>query len=167
MKNLRLFSVVLMSILLTVSAGNAQVSIQVGGGAGYVMSMGDYKGSAAEYYAGTNYGMANGFGLQAKARLGLVGFNLTGEVGYLFLGNDGSPEGGNTSLEVNHQILSIKVGPEYRFGLPAVPVTPYLGANVALNMISGSTKFQGTTGVPSSEVDMAGQAALGSERPWV
>ncbi|HEX9613868.1 MAG TPA: hypothetical protein VGA55_00085 [Bacteroidota bacterium] len=161
MKHVRLFSTALVLVLLVVSAGNAQVSFQIGLGGGYVLPVGDYKGTAAEYYNGTNYGQSGGFGVHAKTRLGLLGFNLTGEIGYSFLSNDGSPEGGNSSLEVSHQILSIKAGPEFRLGLPAVPVTPYLGANVALNMISGSTKFQGTTGVPSSEVDMASASRIG------
>lgn len=150
-----------MVALFISSSARAQVSFQLGIGGGYVMPAGDYKGTAAEYYAGTNYGLSNGFGVHAKARLGLVGINLTGEIGYAMLSNDGSPEGGNSSLEVKHQILSIKVGPEYRFGLPAVPVTPYLGANVSLNMFSGSTKFQGVTSVPSSTVDMAGTSRIG------
>lgn len=140
----------------------AQVSLQIGIGGGYVMPGGDYKGTAAEYYAGTNYGLDNGFGVHAKVRLGLVGINLTGEVAYAFLSNDGSPEGGNSSLEVSHRILSIKIGPEYRFGIPAVPVTPYLGANVSMNMFSGSTKFQGVSSVPSSTVDLAGASRIGA-----
>jgi hypothetical protein len=139
----------------------AQVSFQIGGGAGYVLPAGDYKGTMAEYYAGTNYGMAGGFAVHAKARVGLMGFNVTGEVDYAFLNNDGSPEGGNSSAEVDHKILSIKVGPEFRLGLPAVPVTPYLGVNVALNSFSGSTKFQGVSNVPSSTVEMTSASRIG------
>jgi len=139
----------------------AQVSFQIGGGAGYVMPAGDYKGSMAEYYAGTNYGLASGFAAHAKARVGLMGFNLTGEIAYAFLNNDGSPEGGNSSAEVDHKILSIKVGPEFRLGLPAVPVTPYLGVNVALNSFSGSSKFQGTSNITSSTIDMASGSRIG------
>jgi hypothetical protein len=155
---------VAMAFVLIIAAAvpaAAQVSFQIGGGAGYVMPAGDYKGSIAEYYAGTNYGLAGGFAVHAKARVGLMGFNLTGEVDYAFLNNDGSPEGGNTSAEVDHKILSIKVGPEFRLGLPAVPVTPYIGLNVAFNSFSGSTKFQGTSSVPSSTVDMASASRIG------
>jgi hypothetical protein len=140
----------------------AQVSLQIGGGVGYVMPAGDYKGTMAEYYAGTNYGLASGFAAHAKARVGLLGFNLTGEIAYAFLGNDGSPQGGNSSAEVDHKMLSIKVGPEFRLGLPAVPVTPYIGLNVAFNSFSGSTKFQGVSSVPSSAVDMASASRIGA-----
>lgn len=152
---------VLVLIFAAALPAAAQVSFQIGGGAGYFMPAGDYKGTMAEYYAGTNYGLAGGFALHAKTRIGLMGFNLTGEVNYAFLSNDGSPEGGNTSAEVDHKILSIKVGPEFRLGLPAVPVTPYIGLNVAFNSFSGSTKFQGTSSVPSSTVDMASASRIG------
>ena len=162
MKFLRLFSTLLLAGFLVASTGNAQVSFQVGVGGGYVIPGGDYKGTVAEYYAGTNYGLASGFGLHGKARVGLVGFNLTGEIAYMFLSNDGSPEGGNTSLEVDQRVLSIKVGPEFRLGLPAVPVTPYFGLNVALNSFSGSSKFQGTSSVPSSTIDMASASRIGA-----
>lgn len=154
-------AIALLLIFAVAVPATAQVSFQIGGGAGYVMPAGDYKGTMEEYYAGTNYGLAGGIGLHAKARVGLLGFNLTGEVAYAFLGNDGSPEGGNTSAEVDHKILSIKVGPEFRLGLPAVPVTPYVGVNVAFNSFSGSTKFQGTSSVPSSTVEMASASRIG------
>jgi hypothetical protein len=154
----------LLAFVLLVPVGQAagQVSVQIGAGAGYVMPSGDYKGTVAEYYAGTNYGLSSGFGFHAKARLGLLGFNLTGEVAYAMLSNDGSPEGGNSSLEVDQNILSIKVGPEFHLGLPAVPVTPYLGVNVSFNMIGGSAKFQGTSNVPSSTIDMASASRIGA-----
>lgn len=152
----------LLLIHFSATPAAAQVSFQIGGGVGYVMPAGDYKGTVAEYYAGTNYGLSGGFGLHAKARLGLLGFNLTGELGYAFLSNDGSPEGGNSSAEVDQRILSLKVGPEFRLGIPAVPVTPYLGVNVSFNSFSGSTKFQGTSGVPSSSFDMASASRIGA-----
>ncbi|MEX1138117.1 MAG: hypothetical protein WEB33_04060 [Bacteroidota bacterium] len=158
---MKTFSVGLLVFLMVAPTATAQVSFQIGGGAGYFMPAGVYKGTVAEYYAGTNYGLTGGFALHAKTRVGLMGFNLTGEVNYAFLSNDGSPEGGNTSAEVDHKILSIKVGPEFRLGLPAVPVTPYLGFNVSYNAFSGSTKFQGTSSVPSSTVDMASASRIG------
>lgn len=148
-------------IFAAVLPATAQVSFQIGGGVGYVMPAGDYKGTMAEYYAGTNYGLAGGFGLHAKTRIGLLGFNLTGEVAYAFLSNDGSPEGGNSSAEADHKMLSIKVGPEFRLGLPAVPVTPYIGLNVAFNSFSGSSKFQGTSNITSSAIDMASASRIG------
>lgn len=160
MKSLRWLAVIMLTVL-AIPATFAQVSLKVGIGGGYVMPMGDYKGTAAEYYAGTNYGLSNGFDVHAKARVGLLGFNLTGQVGYSFLSNSGSPEGGNSSADISSKILSIELGPEFHLGLPAVPITPYLGANIAFNTFSGSTKFQGTTAVPSSTVDVASSSRFG------
>lgn len=157
-----IFGSFIFMVLFSTTPATAQVSFQIGGGVGYIMPAGDYGGTMAEYYAGTKYGLSSGFGVHAKARLGLLGFNLTGEASYAFLGNDGSPEGGNSSAEVDHRIFSIKVGPEFRLGLPAVPVTPYLGVNVSLNSFSGSTKFQGTSSVPSSSFDMASASRIGA-----
>ncbi len=154
-------AIVFVLMLAAALPAAAQVSFQIGGGGGYFMPAGDYKGTLAEYYAGTNYGLAGGFALHAKTRVGLMGFNLTGEVSYAFLSNDGSPQGGNTTAEVDHKILSIKVGPEFRLGLPAVPVTPYIGLNVAFNSFSGSSKFQGTSNITSSTIDMASASRIG------
>jgi len=160
MKSLRWVILILLTVVAIPSAF-AQVSVKVGIGGGYVMPMGDYKGTAAEYYAGTNYGLSNGFDVHAKARVGLLGFNLTGQVGYSSLSNSGSPQGGNSSADISSKIFSIEIGPEFHLGLPAVPITPYLGANIAFNTFSGSTKFQGTTSVPSSTVDMASASRFG------
>ncbi|MBI2619335.1 MAG: outer membrane beta-barrel protein [Ignavibacteriales bacterium] len=161
MSSTGLFCSVVALLLLLCTTGEAQVSFKIGGGAGLVMPMGDYKGTLAEYYAGSNYGLSTGFGFHAKARVGLLGFNLTGEIGYSFLSNDGAPEAPNSSGEVDHRILSLKVGPEFRLGLPAVPVTPYLGVNVALNSFSGSSKFQSTSNITSSTIDMASASRIG------
>lgn len=144
------------------SQANAQVSFKIGGGGGFIMPMGDYKGESTDYFAGTNYGLSNGFGLNAKARVGLVGFNLTGEIGYAFLSNEGDAVPGQGTLEVSHRILSVKVGPEYRLGLPAVPVTPYLGVNISLNSFSGSTTFKGVSGVSSGTFDLNGATRIGA-----
>jgi len=160
MKHVTFAAIVALAFLALPAVGSAQISFELGLGGGYVMPTGDYKGTGAEYFDGVNYGLANGFGVHAKTRLGLVGLNLTGEIGYAFLSNDGTVSSGGT-VEVKHQILSLKVGPEFRFGIPAVPVTPYLGLNVALNIFSGSTTFQGVSNVSSGTKDMAGATRLG------
>lgn len=160
MKRIRFAAIVAAIFLILPSASRAQISFELGLGGGYVMPTGDYKGTAAEYFDGVNYGLANGLGVHAKTRLGLMGLNLTGELGYAFLSNDGTVSSGG-SVEVKHQILSLKIGPEFRFGIPAVPVTPYLGLNVALNIFTGSTSFQGVSNVSSGSHDMGSATRLG------
>lgn len=51
--------------------------------------------------------------------------------------------------EISQKILSVKVGPEYRLSLPAVPFTPYLGANVAFNSFSGEFQNNGVSKLSS------------------
>ena len=139
-----------------------QVSLKVGGGVGYAMPSSDFAGTAAEYYAGTNYGLAGGLNLHAKVRVGLVGFNLTGEAAYSAFSNDGVVELPNGSLETKKQILAVKVGPEFQMSVPALPITPYLGLNVALNMFSGSDAFKGLSSVPSSTQDLKSTSRIGA-----
>jgi len=39
----------------------SQVTLQVGGGLGYISPTGDYGGSTMDFYNGTKYGMSSGF----------------------------------------------------------------------------------------------------------
>lgn len=149
-----------LAIMATVPAFG-QVDFKVGGGIGLVMPAADYGGSTIDYFAGTKYGLGTGYNLHAKARLGLVGFRLTGEAAYSSLSNDGYSEPGQGKAEVSHQILSIKVGPEIQFSLPAMPMTPYLGANVALHRFSGETVFQGVSKVSSATYSLESATRLG------
>ncbi|MFH0990943.1 MAG: outer membrane beta-barrel protein [bacterium] len=152
---------ILLFVLVSPAILNAQVTIQVGAGAGIGMPAGDYKGATTEYYAGNNYGMGNGINFHAKARLGLIGFRLTGEVDYTSYSNSGDAEAGKGTLDVKHKILAFRVGPEFHLSLPLVPVTPYLGANVALNTFSGETSFQGVARVPSQTFTMESASRIG------
>lgn len=127
---------------------SAQITAQVGGGSGAILPTGDYGGTPGEYYSGTKYGLSTGFNLHGKARIGLFGFILTGEVGYSSLSNSGDASGGG-AVEVTHSIITIAAGPEFQFNLPALPVTPYVGANVQVNRFAGETVFKGIASVSS------------------
>lgn len=140
---------------------NAQVALQVGGGAGITFPASDYAGTAADFYNGTKYGLGNGLNFHAKARVGLLGFRLAGEVDYSSFSSSGETQPGQGNVELSQKVLAFKVGPELQFGLPAVPVTPYLAANVALNRFSGETKFQGISKVPSATIDLKSATRLG------
>lgn len=159
----RLFAILVLTTLLCgiPTFTYSQISFQLGGGAGLAIPTADYAGSTTEYYQGINYGLASGFNLHAKARVNLVGFRLAGELAYASLSNDGEAEPGQGRVEVSHKIFSIKVGPEFHLAVPMMPLTPYFGANVALNGFSGETIFQGVSKVPSGTFTMESTTRLG------
>lgn len=139
----------------------SQVTLQVGGGLGLVIPAGDFGGSTVDYYSGTKYGLSSGFNIHAKARFGLLGLRLAGGVDYSSLSNDGNAEPGQGKVEVSQKILSFKVGPEFSLSLPAIPLTPYVGANIALNRFSGETTFQGVSKVSSATYSMQSATRIG------
>ena len=155
------FAVVSIALVLFLFPSSGQVKFQVGAGGGVLLPMGDYAGETTEYYAGTKYGLSTGYTLQGKARVGIAGFTLVGGVNYSHLSNSGEGVVGRGSVDVSQSILTFKVGPEFTIPIPAAPVTPYLGGNVAFHSISGKTKFQGLTAVPSSEFDVEGATRIG------
>ncbi|HAL57900.1 MAG TPA: hypothetical protein DCP63_15925 [Bacteroidetes bacterium] len=146
---------------ISLPTAKAQITLQAGGGIGYVVPAADYKGETADYYAGKNYGLSNGFNIHAKGRVGLIGLRLTGEVSYSSLSNDGESEPGKGKVEIKHKILAIKIGPEFHLSVPLLPITPYLGANVALSSFSGETTFQGVAKVSSATYSMESATRLG------
>jgi len=142
-------------------AAEAQVTFQVGGGAGLAVPASDYAGTTVDYYSGLKYGLSSGLNFHAKARIGLLGFKVTGEMDYSAFSNDGEALPGQGKVEVSQKVLAFKVGPEFQIWLPMVPVTPYVGANVALNQFSGETKFNGITRVPSGTYDLKSATRIG------
>jgi opacity protein-like surface antigen len=145
---------------LVVTDLGAQVTAQIGVGGGAILPAGDYAGTPAEYYAGTKYGLSTGFNLHAKARVGLFGFIVKGEVGYSSLSNSGDAPGGG-SVELSHSIITLAAGPEFHLGLPALPITPYLGADLQLNVFSGETVFKGISSVSTGTVTLESATRLG------
>ncbi|MDP3150839.1 MAG: outer membrane beta-barrel protein [Ignavibacteria bacterium] len=156
------FSVgIIILIALMTTQINAQVNIKLGGGLGMMSPASDLSGSTIEYYNGTNYGLGSGLNINGKAKLGFAAFNLTGEIDYSSLSNSGNSEPGQGSVELSQKIVSIKVGPEFRLGLPMIPVTPYLGFNLAMNSFSGEITFQGVAKVPSATYSMKSATRFG------
>jgi len=152
--------IVLLATLMTTMT-SAQVNIKVGGGLGVMTPASDLGGSTMEYYNGTNYGLSGGLNIHAKAKIGLVGFNLTGEIDYSSLSNSGNSEPGQGAVDISQKILSLKIGPEFRLSMPVVPIVPYLGINLALNSFSGETTFQGVSKVPSATYSVNSATRLG------
>ena len=138
-------------------------SLQIGGGIGTVSPKGDFSGSTIDYYNGTNYGQSGGIDYQIKARIGILGFNLVGQMDYASLSNSGNATSGqtNSSINLSQKILSFKIGPEFKLNIPLSPVTPYIGANISFNHFSGTVSFQGITSVPSGEYDIKSDSRIG------
>jgi opacity protein-like surface antigen len=143
-------SIASLLIALAYNTAFSQVSLRVGGGLGVFFPRSDYGGSTLDYYSGTKYGLSNGLNLHGKARLGIVGLSLVGEVDYSSLRNSGYSEAGQGNVEVSQKVYTLKAGPEVHLKIPLLPFDPYVGANVAVNRFSGETIFQGVAKVPSA-----------------
>ncbi|MCK9209968.1 MAG: outer membrane beta-barrel protein [Ignavibacteriaceae bacterium] len=156
------FSVLIIAFTtLTSTQTTAQVNLKLGAGLGVMSPAADFGGSTIEYYNGSSYGLSGGLNIHGKVKIGFAGFNLTGEVDYSSLSNTGNSEPGQGSVDISQKVVSLKVGPEFRFSLPLLPVTPYLGLNLALNSFSGETTFQGVSKVPSATYSVKSATRLG------
>jgi len=139
----------------------SQISLQIGGGLGYISPTGDYGGSTVDFYNGTKYGMSSGFNYHAKARVGLLGFNLFGIIEYSTISGDGESEPGQGQVENSHSIFSIKAGPEFNISPPLSPVGFYVDGFISVNTFSGTVNFQGVSQVPSGEYDLESATRFG------
>jgi len=157
-KGLLLFTVILFLASIQIYS---QVTLQLGGGLGYISPTGDYGGSTMDFYNGTKYGMSSGFNYHAKARVGLLGFNLFGIIEYSTVSGDGESEPGQGEVENSHSIFSIKAGPEFNISPPLSPVGFYLDGFISVNTFSGTVKFQGVAQVPSGEYDLESATRFG------
>ena len=163
MKTLRCVRLLLFAFAtaVLVQRADSQVTWQLGAGVGLLLPMGDSGGETTEYYAGTNYGLSTGYSVQAKGRLGLAGVTLVGGIEYGHLSNSGEGEAGRGQVEVAQSIFTVKAGAEFSILIPAAPLIPYVGANLAWNSISGQTTFQGLTKVPSGTFDATTVSRIG------
>lgn len=165
MKKLHLaFFISALFIFFLSTQTNAQVTFQIGPGLGYSVPTGDYGGSTVDFYNGTKYGMESGFNFHAKARVGLLFINAFGEIGYTNFSGEGEiiPTDPNSSVKVSNKVLSIKVGPEFKFSIPLSPITPYLDGFVSLNTFSGTVEFKSApNGLPSTKQDISSASRIG------
>jgi opacity protein-like surface antigen len=142
----------------------SQITLQAGGGVGIISPTGDYAGSTVDFYEGTKYGLGTGLDLHAKARVGILSFNVFGMIDYSSLSNDGpgEPDKSDKQVENSHKVLSFKLGPEFNLSIPLSPVGIYLDAFLSLNKISGKVKFQGITSISSDERDIESATRIGA-----
>jgi opacity protein-like surface antigen len=156
----KLFFSVLLAVFFT-SVSFSQISAKVGAGAGYLMPSGDYGGTIQEFYTGTKYGMSSGYNFHLKAKVSILTFAAKAEIDYATFSNKEEWEPGKEE-EVNHNILSFRVGPEFRFDIPLSPITPYVDAYVSLNTITGSFQFKSRPdGLPSDKRDIESATRIG------
>jgi opacity protein-like surface antigen len=148
-------------LVLTITPSTSQVNLKFGLGIGVMIPTSDFSGSTSEFYNGSRYGLSSGPNIDIKAKVGLSGWSIVGEIDYSALHNTGNAEPSQEVVEVSQQILSLKVGPEFRFNIPTLPVTPYIGANFALHRFTGETTFQGVSKVPSTTYDMEDATRFG------
>ncbi|MGB2869529.1 MAG: outer membrane beta-barrel protein [Bacteroidota bacterium] len=160
-RSLRVLAALVVLLCATGTPSRSQVNFKLGGGIGVTAPVSDFSGSTLDYYAGSRYGLSGGLNIHAKAKVGLSGLDLVGEIDYSSFDNKGNSEPGQGSVDISQKIVSLKVGPEFRFSVPAVPITPYLGANLALNRFSGEVAFQGVAKVPSATYAVGGATRLG------
>lgn len=162
MKKLTIFIVLLITLIVFCPSNTkSQITMQVGGGLGVIVPTADYSGTTIEYYNGKNYGLATGLSIHGKFRAGLLGFIVVGELGYSTLSNEGNSEPGKGKVEVSQKILTVKAGPEFQFNIPAAPITPYIGGNLAMNNFSGETSFNGVAEVPSGKYKIKSTVRFG------
>lgn len=146
---LHLLKISFFIILIYTSVIYSQISLQAGVGGGIIFPLSDYTGSTIDYYAGKNYGLSSGYNFHAKALAGFLSLNVFAQIDYSSLSNSGESEPGKGKVEVKHNILSIKAGPEFHLRLPLTPIKPYLNAFLSFNNFSGETIFNGVAKVPS------------------
>jgi opacity protein-like surface antigen len=151
----------LIFILITVYTTSAQIKLQAGIGGGIAIPSSEYSGSTIDYYSGTKYGLSTGYNIAGKFRVNLLPISIAGTIDYSSFSNSGESEDGKGKVDISQSIISIKVGPEYQVNIFVAPLTPYIWGNIAYNSISGETKFNGVSDVPSGNYDVKAASRFG------
>ncbi len=164
MSKSKAITVVLFMIILS-NVSYSQLSLKIGPMLGLSSPTVDYSGDVKDFYAGTKYGLRSGINYGAIAKVVLGPLNGRLSVCYASLDNSGvaSIDQPNSSLTVKNSIFMFTLGTEFGFGIPFSPVKPYAGIDLLVSSISGSFKFQGTSGVTSDEksIKSASRTGLG------
>jgi hypothetical protein len=162
MKNIALLSSIIIFFISSIIY--SQVTLQVGAGGGYMLPTGDYAGSTVDFYNGTNYGMSGGYNINAKVRVGLLGFDLFGILDYSSIVGDGQsdPDNKNSQIENTQNILSIKAGPEFKIEIPLSPIGFYFDGFVSVNTFTGTVSFKDVIGVDDGDYDLETATRVGA-----
>jgi opacity protein-like surface antigen len=156
-----LFSIIVLPLFLKVSS--AQIRIVLGPFAGLTAPAIDYSGATTDFYKGTGYGLSSGihYGIMSKVALGPLNARLS--VSYCSLENTGQadPNTSSSTVDVKNSLFTLSIGTELGFGVPLVPVKPYIGIDLLFSTISGSAVFQNTPGVPNNQISIQSASRTG------
>ena len=160
MRTMHTLSGALACLMLFMEPAQGQ-SLQLGGGLGIMVPTSDFGGTTVDFYGGQRYGFSTGFNMAGKVRVGFGSVHLVGGVGFSSVTNSGNAEPGRGTVEISQTILTLSAGPEFHINIPAAPITPYVGATIALHRFSGETRFQGVARVPSATFDVEASSRFG------
>lgn len=153
---------VLFYAVLSTSPALSQGTLKAGGGIGITSAVSDMNGSTMEYYNGSRYGLNSGMNILAKGKIGLSGMNLALELNYSSLNGTGNSEPGQGVIELTQKVYSVKFGPEIHLPLPGIPLSPYIGANIAWNRFSGEVLFRGVSKIASGTYTVREASRIGA-----
>lgn len=138
------------------SVSFAQFKIMLGPVVGLTSPTADYGGTPSDYYEGYYYGLKPGFNFGVAGKLNHGHLNINLSILYSSMGNSGAADinTSGSTVDYSQHLLTIGIGPQFGFGVPASPVIPYIGLDFLVSSISGSSTFQGTSNVPSGTVNM-------------
>ena len=156
-------SLAFLIVLVFTSTVSAQSFLQAGLGVGIASPQADYEGGTVSYYWGTKYGLSTGYNVHGKVRAFVLGVRLVSELSYSSFNNTGvaipaspipeaPPQSGH--IDVNQNIVSIKLGTEYGLALPFTRLTSYFGGHASVNILNGNAFFQGADFVPNGKYTM-------------
>jgi opacity protein-like surface antigen len=160
----KLLAVFTSFLVLTLASNSySQISLKLGPMLGLTSPTSDYSGETQDFYAGTKYGMKSGFhyGVVGKVVFGPIGGRLS--ISYASMSNSGNadPTHPNSTVDVSNSIFMVTIGTEFGITIPFTPVRPYAGIDLLISSINGTVNFQGTTSVPSNEMDIESASRTG------
>ncbi len=162
---IKVFRTIFITIILFVfiNPAQSQIRIVIGPFAGLTLPAIDYSGQTSDFYKGTGYGLKSGihYGIMSKVALGPLNARLS--VSYCTLENTGQadPNTGNSTVDVKNNIFTLSLGTEFGFGVPLVPVRPFIGIDVLFSTISGSASFLNTPGISSNQISIQSGSRTG------
>jgi len=162
-KTVRVIAASLFIFVVFHNVSKAQIRLAIGPAFGLTSPTIDFTGETTDFYNGTKYGVRSGinYGIMSKLALGPLNARLS--ISYASLSNTGkgNPNEPNSTLEVKSNLFMLSVGTELGFGVPLIPVRPYIGVDLLFSTISGSFNFQNTGGVNSNEISMQSASRTG------
>src|SRR5205085_4108841 len=162
-KTIKIFAVMLFVFSVFQNVSQAQIRLAIGPAFGLTSPTVDYTGETTDFYNGQKYGVRSGINYGIMSKLALGSLNARLSVSYVSLSNTGkgNPNVSASTLEVKSNLFMLSIGTELGFGVPLIPVRPYIGLDLLFSTFSGSFNFQNTPGVNSNEISMQSASRTG------